>query len=410
MGTMDRFARIATRRVASSLAAAIAFGCSSADAPSASPFAREDSSGIEIVTSLRPAADDSVVDLTAAQPAWTFGGGPEAAVPLFQVRGVIPVGDTMLAIANGQPAEVLVVLRSGDIIRRFGGNGEGPGEYGFMWYPWLAPPDTIVVFDPALRRVTLTHINGEVARIDPLMRAAEQAPADILTTLVWGRFSDGSYLITPNQRMPPDGGEPGVSLRTITRYDPTTETLHTIALLPYAEADAGEDGEAELFTFAPLAMNLPNGDRLITGLPTSFEYDVRTLSGELLRRVRRSWQNIEVTERHVEAHQADLPAREAESERERRERLQSIRYRQFFPAYDRYALVAREGDVWIPHYPLPGSGSDRWTVFDSTGVWMRDVVVPRNVRPRAVTRDELLAVRTDSLGIESIVIYTLGGR
>lgn len=407
---MHRIARMGNRLAPLTIAAAISSACSPADNPLPATSTRLDSAGVEIVTSYRPAADDSVVDLTAAQPAWTFGDGADPPTPLSGVRGMIPFGDTVVAIANGDLNEILVVHRSGDLVRRFGHRGEGPGEYGFMGYPWLAAPDTIVVFDPALRRVTLTHISGAVARIDPLMPAAQQAPVDIVTTMAWGRFSDGSYLIVPNQRLPPDGGVPGLSIRTMTRYDPTTERLHTIARLPYVEADAGRTGRAALFVFAPIAMHLPDGDRLITGIPTSFEYEVRNLSGDLLRKVRRSWNRIEVTERHMEAHRAGTRQRDGESGGERQERLAAMRYREYFPAYERYGLVAREGNVWIPHYPLPGDVSDRWTVFDSTGIWIWDVIVPRSARVRAVAGDEVFAVRTDTLGIESIVVYKLSGR
>jgi hypothetical protein len=404
---MHRNHHVVPEAVKIAMAVAVASSCSEPRDSTRNEVTPSDSAGVEVVTNMYPAADDSVVDLTNADATWTFGSGGESIVPLSGVRGVIPIGDTLVAVANGQQAEILVVHRSGEIVERFGRIGEGPGEYGFMWYPWLAPPDTIVVYDPSLRRVTLTHVSGQVARIDLLISAATQAPADVGTALVSGRFSDGSYLITPNQLLPAERGTPGVSFRTITRYNPITETLHTIARLPYAETNMGTRGNAELFTFAPLAMNIASGDKLVTGLPTSFQFEVRTLSGDLLRTVRRSWTNIEVSERHIAAHHAASPQHPGESDQARRERLAGIQYRDSFPAYERYGFVARDGDVWIPHYPLPEGISNRWSVFDSTGIWVRDVIVPRGVRVRAVAGDEVFTIRTDTLGVESVVVYSL---
>lgn len=368
---------------------------------------RLDSAGVELVTNRRPAAADSVVDLTGAPETWSFGSGADPAVPLAGVRGVIPIGDSLVAIANAQQAEILVVHRNGELVRRFGGRGEGPGEYRFMWYPWLASPDTIVVFDPSLRRVTLTHVSGEVTKVDQLIAVANQAPADVGTAMVSGRFSDGSYLITPNQLLPADRGMPGVSVRSITRYDPVRERLDTIASLPFVETNEGASGNAEVFTFAPVAMSIVHDNMLITGLPTSFQFEVRTLTGDLIRSVRRSWTGVAVSEHHIAAHQAASPQHPGESEQARRERLAAIQYRDSFPAFERFAFASQDGDVWIPHYPLPGSPTSRWSVFDNTGLWIKDVVVPRDVRLRAASGDEVFAVRTDTLGVESVVVYTV---
>jgi len=86
-------------------------------------------------------------------------------------------------------------------------------------------------------------------------------------------------------------------------------------------------------------------------------------------------------------------------------------------AYDGF-LVDAVGNLWIKEYlvgkPAPPSGA-RWWVFDSTGVLRHSVRIPpidvrqtrENPDPIEIGDDYILAVSTDSVGVQRVVRYRI---
>ncbi len=103
-------------------------------------------------------AQASAPTLTLGAPRFTTGE-----LELDRVRGAGLLPDGRLAIANGGSFQVLLVNRRGTIEKRFGREGEGPGDFGGLNGLWTFG-DTIATWDGLLGRVTLWRTDGTVIR------------------------------------------------------------------------------------------------------------------------------------------------------------------------------------------------------------------------------------------------------
>lgn len=80
-------------------------------------------------------------------------------------------------------------------------------------------------------------------------------------------------------------------------------------------------------------------------------------------------------------------------------------------------LVDDEGNIWVRGFPSTSIGSadsyslspdsdlppQQWTVFDSSGVWLGDIVMPTRFELHTVARGRVFGVQRDSVDVESVV-------
>lgn len=150
-----------------------------------------------------------------------------------------------------------------------------------------------------------------------------------------------------------------------------------------------------------------SADRAYIGTADAFEIEVYSLEGELLRRIRRQYEVMPVTdddvERYIDAQTADLAPERA------RERAIWIRDQPMpgsFPAYERFLLDA-EGNLWVEIYQPPGRERRSWSVFDGGGVWLGDVDVPPTFEATDIGADGTLGVFRNELDEQSVRQYRI---
>jgi hypothetical protein len=66
--------------------------------------------------------------------------------------------------------------------------------------------------------------------------------------------------------------------------------------------------------------------------------------------------------------------------------------------------------VWVQEYAHPADADTRWSVFDPTGVWITDVMVPNGVEILDVSGDHVLVLVRDESDVEIVRLHTLDGR
>ena len=112
---------------------------------------------------------DSNVELVA----WTIGaepavliGAPDGEEPylLHEVQDIIVFGDGRIGVANGGSREVRLYDENGAYLGSVGRSGEGPGEFRSIASIDLIAGDSVVAFDPDLRRVSVFDDDGVYAR------------------------------------------------------------------------------------------------------------------------------------------------------------------------------------------------------------------------------------------------------
>ncbi len=128
--------------------------------------------------------------LVDAEPVFTVGQveGPDEAL-LTRVTAVHRLPDGGVMIADGGGPSIRIHGPSGALLRAFGREGQGPGEFRSIWGAWVSSPDTVVALDLGVSRLTRFTLEGEVVDTRRIV------PGEGTPDLYEGSFSDGGFVI-----------------------------------------------------------------------------------------------------------------------------------------------------------------------------------------------------------------------
>lgn len=319
----------------------------------------------------------------------------------FQVVTPFLLPDQSLAVPLAGLGEIRLFSLDGSFVTRFGGSGEGPGEFRSLSSSWPRG-DTIEAFDRRLRRITRFLPDGSVEAL-PLdrVRSAQEA--------VPGALSSGWALVGVAEA--PYGGRDRMALHFFGR-----DGSHRGEI---ASAEGMERIEVGNFAgphpLSPMAFFAVGHDRVYAGESLSPSVRVFDSEGALVQEM--TWQPGQGVSPHV-ASRTVIDAIVARADADRgpntRERLEA------FPLPDRtsvfWGLMADEaGFLWVrPFDPekhaleLGGSGTGGdWLVLSPTGLPITSVEVPADLEPTFVAEDAIVGIQKDERGVESVCVFGL---
>jgi hypothetical protein len=104
-------------------------------------------------------------------PRVRIGSGEDAATNVFgTVSGLAVAHDGRIYIADGQASEIRVFTSDGELLTRFGRQGEGPGEFRAVDGVAIFPDGRIAVRDPRIFRLSIFDADGRFISSFRLMR------------------------------------------------------------------------------------------------------------------------------------------------------------------------------------------------------------------------------------------------
>lgn len=127
----------------------------------------------------------SLPDSMPAQTVWQTTGDPTVEIGDVDEAGTVvlerPIGatrfqDGTIAVADAGSGTVLIFDGRGRLTQKVGGPGEGPGEFRVMWWMGRCDADSVLVWDIALRRMTVIGSTGTIGRQYPFPESP-RAPA-----------------------------------------------------------------------------------------------------------------------------------------------------------------------------------------------------------------------------------------
>ncbi len=393
-------------------------GCAE-DAPSRTPAARFDSSGVEVVQNFSDAWSTSQEWHVSPNPALTVGGGhgiPEQ--ELFNVRGAIrlPGGDILVADAGNH--RLRIYASTGEHVRDLGRRGSGPGEFVALSRVWRYRRDSVLTFDLQGLRLSVFSGDGTFGRSFTLQSTSEvplPIPVDV--------FLDGSILVRA-----------GISALTHQQLGlvRTTMMLGEWSATGRFVQSLGSFPGRELYFFASERGPFPNTplfhrksealtwrDRFVVASNESYELLVYSRDQRLNQIIRKEHPLTAPSPEDV-AKLTELvlmTARDEAMHREMAAELQKMPIHSTLPAFGwpalpenfarRAVLADAEGYVWVLEYRLPASRPLRWTVFTPEGVMLGTVQVPDDLEIFEIGVDYVLGLERNELGIETVSLYPL---
>lgn len=368
------------------------------------PVTVVDSAGVEVVTNLLAPASFPVRDLPPA---------PQREVihdALYRVTALHPFEDGRVAVGASGSSAVLVFDSDGALVATLGRAGEGPGELVSIGGVVPLPGDSLGVWDPRQRRLTVFPPEGGAPRVTSL--------ADLIQGSGWSRIlplDEGMALVG-------EGGlgsgprDPGVYRLEEPSYRVSAagEVLATYGLFPGLEAvrSPGLIGRAP---FGALLATATWVDRFVVGTAEKPELRVFGPDATLERIIR--WPDTDRTvtrarmDAFIEFQMERLPPEQAGAAGAVREILAQLPFAPRMPAHADI-VAAPDGTLWVAEYAgpeaeFPGTRppAGSWMVFDAGGILTHRVRTPEGFRPFALTDDLVWGVYQDELDVERVRAY-----
>lgn len=335
-------------------------------------------------------------------------GTDDSNLHLFRVSGAKFLADGRLVIGNGGVQRIALMDSLGGVHMRFGGRGEGPGEFSSVTSVHVPEPGTIIVFDDVLGRLTQFDTTGQlldtrqrmeprhVFTVEPLI-ASMSGP---LVGVYWENrvFGEGHIVhdTTPLLRYPADATRPD----TLSLWRLKIWSMDRVALGAM---------RVEL-AFGPNLLSAGQVDRF--ALADTHEARVWVLDeyGDLTMQVRWGETAAPVTEVDVERFRAERDAELSEGmpDEIRREFLEVPHY-ETRPVLEGMALD-RAGAVWIAPASLRTGDSQTWLVVDREGSVRGGARLPAGSRILDVRDGWLAAYERGEYDVETISVYRVTER
>jgi len=197
-----------------------------------------DSAGVRVVRSARPLwgpgeawrLADSTSLVIGESVSSDSAEGPEGSMTFRRIRGLLSLPDGRVVVANGSaPPEVRLFSPSGRPLSSIGRGGEGPGEFGSVAAVWWAEPDTLIVHDPTLHRMSWFSI--ETGFLESRSVQVPSTAIGVPRRHLERRFADGTFLASPDILFPGRGGSGRISWWAL-RVRPDGSVVDTLGHFP----------------------------------------------------------------------------------------------------------------------------------------------------------------------------------
>lgn len=359
-----------------------------------------DSAGIEIVTNTGDISGLPVLRVDTV-PLLSIGlVDGEAPYLLDRVGHATTLDDGRIAIVNAGTDEVRLFDAEGRYIRTFGRSGDGPGEYRFPIRVWQLG-DSIVVVDVTMNRITVQPLDGSSSRTVPGVPDSRPSIAPL--------FTDRSVILPIEDQTFPSPGESADMSMAYVRVPLDGSPPDTLIVLPNGKRVTREfetGGRVAYVTgprlFETQAYAGVADGRLVAGSAAKPEVVVLELDGGTTRIIRWTGQATPISNAYIQTFIDERTATLDDPAPLRQQILES-EHPDSFPRFD--AILGGHGQLWVRPYRLPGeTGPYRWRVHDGDGRLIAVAEVPAGLTLYEVGPDRVLALTTDDLDVQHVVV------
>jgi hypothetical protein len=409
------------RRFAPRLVALIACaicGCAEGTPP-APTFVVRDSAGIEIVESAEPVWREGAAWTLSPEPVLDVGRTDgEASYLLDRVMGVVRLDDGSVVVANMGDNTLRWFDARGSFMRSVGRTGGGPGEFAQI-LSLRRVGDQLYVGQFSQHPTQVFELDGTYVR--PI---SITAVASASLQLV-GPFEDGAQLFMTWPQGQRTEAAPSAEPMALYRVAADGATIDSLGTVPAAVYSTVMGRFRNPVVFGPSGTLAVHGDRFYYAFRDDYDVEVRDRDGRLLRRFRRAWTPVPVTEAQVARYRDGLLNMGGEGGtaisprmlEQRRRILDESVYAERHPAHG-VLLLDRAGRLWVeradpertqratamnPTYDRPTD----WDVFDERGAWLGVITTPAEMRVYEIGDDYVAGVWRDDVEVEHVRVYEL---
>lgn len=327
-------------------------------------------------------------------------------VLLVRLGDVHLLDDGRVVVVERQAEEILVFGPDGALQTRFGGEGQGPGEFQAVLRTEVGTENRFFVWDQIAQRLTTFTLEGEV------LESVRTGRLSGMRFFVQDLFPDGGLLLSKYEPLEQGAGQGVVRLaETMMRWSAQRpDDLEGLAERTIARSYRDSAGVTRSLPLVadpiPGYAATREGIYLIDGV--EFEYDRLDLAGAHEQVVRVAEEAEAISEEFFEAYKEDRLA-EAPASVQPRLRLfyQEMPVPEFLPMVDQIFVDGAQR-VWIRRYRVTRQEEQVFHVFEQDGSVVGTVRLPAQLEFRTATEDRLVGVWRDELDEPTVRIWALG--
>lgn len=302
---------------------------------------------------------------------------------------------------------VVVYSRDGQFVNRYGGSGEGPGEFVRPTSIWADEAGRIRIFDQGLQRLTTFSDRGELLQTTPIRGVVNRAGAV-------GAFADGPEFVREADAM---GSGRTIGLRRDTvlfaTIDSTGAWDRLVARVPGQYVSVMELEGRTAFRpapFTPRPSHTAWGTCLFITSGDEPRVDIFDPVGRRIGGFATDDEPRRVEPEHVEEWSAAVLGEAQGEQRSAAEAMISrIPRADHLPVYNDM-LTDPDGLIWLQVYEPPLGQAATLKIFDQAGRPRGTVVLPESLLVFQVGRDFVLGRSTDDLGVQRLRVYRFDRR
>jgi len=337
--------------------------------------------GVQVIKNpKKPAPPKDALIKMILEENFSIGEGESEEEMFSEITSVAVDNDGNIYILDRKEKTVKVFDSAGKYVRKFGKQGQGPGEMNMPIVVQITPNNELVVEDAVNRKLIFFSSEGEFLKSISTAKAAGLAAIaiDSKGNLV------GQQVVPAEKKL----------IREVKKYDKDLNPLFTIDALDFTSLIEGKINPYHLASFYVLDRE----DNIIYGYPEEYEIKIFNPEGKLIRRILKEYDPVKITKEDQEEFMDRLPA-EAAMIKDR------IEFPKSFPAYQSFSRDD-QGRIFVRTFEKGKKEREYFfDVFDAEGMYITKI--PLDVEPRMWKGEKLYAIEETEDGFQVLRCYSI---
>lgn len=249
----------------------------------------ESKDGVQVVHNLKdPAPAQGTASRLTLQEELSLGEAVGRKETMFsQIRDIEVDDQNRIYILDSKACQIKIFDESGGYIRTIGKQGQGPEEFSRPYGMSLIGSDLIAVEDMGNRMIKFFDLDGHYVKslITAKMRMFARAA-----------FGSQGYILGIVPTMDPNN-----PFYELTKFDSDLNPIKVLRVCPLPSA-RGLDPFLPVFYY-----QIDRDDNIVYGFPKSYELEILTPEGNVLKRITRDYDPVEITEEEKEEERKNHP-------------------------------------------------------------------------------------------------------
>lgn len=339
--------------------------------------------GVQVIENpKKPVPPDGVMSKVNFKEEFSIGEGEFDEDMFAELTSLDVDGNGNIYILDRKDKKVKIFDSSGKFVKKFGKEGQGPGEMSLPVSIQVTPSNELVIGDAANQRLMFFSLDGEFQRE---MSTALKAQGLVLPLFdSQGDIIGQQVVVTEESQI----------LREVRKYDSELNSLFTITSIDITAIVQGKINPFELVFFYQLGKD----NDIYCSNPNDYEIKVLNTDGELVKRILKDYDSVKVTEKDKEEFFERVPEIAGPIK-------DRIEFPNVYPAYQNFTLD-EERRLFVRTFEKgKEEGEFFFDVFDVEGRYIAKI--PFKGDPRVWKEKKLYAIEEDEDGFQILRVYSV---